>query len=65
MSYDLNVFIPTNAFGVRRLNNIGKSGWMMPVIIIPITGFLWLIVFYAVDNKKEGIVGENILKRFY
>jgi len=50
--YGLDVFIPTNAVGVRRLKDIGKSGWMMPVIIIPIAGFKWLIVLYAVDNQK-------------
>ena len=52
MLYGLDVFIPTNAVEVRRLNDIGKSGWMMLVIIIHITGFIWLIVLYAVDNQK-------------
>ena len=50
--YGLGVFIPTIAVGIRRLHDIGKSGWMMLVIIIPIAGFIWLIVLYATDSQK-------------
>ena len=50
--YGLAVFIPTIAVGIRRLHDIGKSGWMMLVIIIPIAGFIWLIVLYATDSQK-------------
>ena len=52
MLYDLDLFIPTNAVGIRRLNEIGKSGWMMLVIIIHITDFIWLIVFNARNSCK-------------
>ena len=52
MLYDLDLFIPTNAVGVRRLNKNGKSGGMMLVSIVHITGFIWLIVFNARDSQK-------------
>ena len=50
--YGLGVFIPTIAVGIRRLHDIGKSGWMMLVILIPIAGFIWLIVLFAADSQK-------------
>jgi uncharacterized membrane protein YhaH (DUF805 family) len=50
--YGLAVFIPTIAVGIRRLHDIGKSGWMMLVILIPIAGFIWLIVLFATDSQK-------------
>ena len=52
MLFGLDVFIPTNAVGVRRPSENGKGGWMMLVIIIPIAGFIWLIVFNARDSQK-------------
>ena len=50
--YGLGVFIPTIAVGIRRLHDIGKSGWMMLVSIIPIAGIIWLIVLFATDSQK-------------
>ncbi len=48
-------FIPTLAVAIRRLHDIGKSGWMILIAFIPIIGFIWLIVLYA----TEGTYGEN------
>ena len=53
--YSLVVLIPSIAVGVRRLHDIGKSGWMLLVVFIPIVGFIWLIVLLATDSTP----GEN------
>ena len=53
--YGLFVFIPGLAVSIRRLHDIGKSGWMILIAFIPIIGFIWLIVLYA----TEGTYGEN------
>ncbi len=53
--YSLVVFIPGIAVGVRRLHDIGKSGWMLLVAFIPIVGVIWLIVLLATDSTP----GEN------
>ena len=53
--YGLIVLIPGLAVSVRRLHDVGKSGWMMFVILIPIVGAIWLIVLMATD----GTPGEN------
>lgn len=48
--YSLAVFIPSIAVGVRRLHDIGKSGWMILISLIPLIGWIWLIVLFATDS---------------
>ncbi|MFT5724918.1 MAG: uncharacterized membrane protein YhaH (DUF805 family) [Bacteroidia bacterium] len=48
--YALGVLIPSLAVGVRRLHDIGKSGWMILVGLIPFVGIIWLIVLLATDS---------------
>ncbi len=53
--YALAVLLPSLAVGVRRLHDIGKSGWMLLVVLIPIIGAIWLIILFA----TEGAHGSN------
>lgn len=53
--YGLAVLIPSIAVSVRRLHDIGKSGWMLLVGFIPVIGFIWLIILLATDS----ISGSN------
>lgn len=53
--YAFGTFVPGLAVSVRRLHDIGKSGWMMLVGLIPIIGSIWLIVLMC----SEGTQGEN------
>jgi uncharacterized membrane protein YhaH (DUF805 family) len=53
--YSLAVLIPGLAVGVRRLHDIGNSGWMMLVGLIPLIGPIWLLILMATD----GNVGTN------
>lgn len=53
--YGLAIIIPGIAVGVRRLHDIGKSGWMLLIAIIPLIGFIWLIVLFA----TSGDYGDN------
>jgi uncharacterized membrane protein YhaH (DUF805 family) len=53
--YWLAMFIPGLSAGVRRLHDVGKSGWMYLVILIPLAGAIWLIVLWA----KESQPGDN------
>jgi uncharacterized membrane protein YhaH (DUF805 family) len=34
---------------VRRMHDIGKSGWMMLLMIIPLVGFVLVIMWFVVD----------------
>ena len=53
--YTLAVFIPGLAVVVRRLHDVGKSGWMMLIALIPLIGAIWLLVLMLTD----GNFGEN------
>ena len=47
--------IPGLAVAVRRLHDVGKSGWFFLIALIPIIGSIWLLVLMATDS----IHGEN------
>lgn len=51
----LGLFIPSIAVSVRRLHDIGKSGWMLLIILIPIVGAIWLLILAVKDSNS----GEN------
>ena len=53
--YTLAVFIPGLAVVVRRLHDVGKSGWMMLIALIPLIGAIWLLVLMLTDSN----FGEN------
>ena len=55
LTYLLIVLIPGIAVTVRRLHDIGKSGWMFFIPLIPIVGPVWMILLMA----TEGVPGEN------
>ena len=58
--YALAMFIPGLAVGVRRLHDVGKSGWMMFIALIPLIGAIWLIVLMVTDsNSGENQYGQN------
>lgn len=48
----LATFIPMLAAGVRRLHDVGKSGWMLLITLIPIIGTIWLIVLLASPSQE-------------
>lgn len=58
--YVLVLFIPGLAVAVRRLHDIGKSGWMLLITLIPLIGVIWLLVLLLTDsNSEENLYGEN------
>lgn len=58
--YSLAMFIPGIAVAVRRLHDVGKSGWMFFIILIPLIGAIWLLVLLFTDsNKGENKYGPN------
>lgn len=55
MIYGLAVLIPGLAVSVRRLHDVGKSGWFILIGLIPLIGAIWLLVLYC----TEGTPGRN------
>jgi uncharacterized membrane protein YhaH (DUF805 family) len=53
--YVLAVLVPSLAVVVRRLHDIGKSGWWIFISLIPLIGGIWLLVLLVTDSQP----GEN------
>lgn len=53
--YILAVALPGLAVFVRRLHDIGKSGSLIFISLIPVIGIIWLLVLLA----KPGTEGSN------
>jgi uncharacterized membrane protein YhaH (DUF805 family) len=47
----LALFLPSLAVSARRLHDIGKSGWWQLLAIIPIIGWIMVIIWYCTDTK--------------
>ena len=58
--YSVAVFIPSLAVGVRRIHDIGKSAWWILLFLIPVIGWIWLIILFVQDSQPgENQWGEN------
>ncbi len=53
--YMVAMIIPGIAVSLRRLHDIGKSGWWFLIAFIPVIGGIWLLVLVCTD----GTPGEN------
>ena len=53
--YALTVMIPSLALVVRRLHDVGKSGWWFFIGLIPLIGGIWLLVLVLTDSQP----GDN------
>lgn len=45
------LLVPSLAVSVRRLHDVGKSGWMFLLGIIPIVGPIILLVWFCTDSQ--------------
>lgn len=56
----LAILVPGLAVAVRRLHDIGKSGWNLLFALIPLVGAILLIVWYCKDSQPgANQYGEN------
>jgi uncharacterized membrane protein YhaH (DUF805 family) len=53
--YVIPIIIPGLAVTVRRLHDVGKSGWFYFIILIPLVGAIWLLILFC----TEGVAGLN------
>ena len=52
---DLLLILPALAVAVRRLHDIDKSGWWLLIGLIPLVGWVFLIVWHC----TKGTLGAN------
>ncbi|MFZ4483725.1 MAG: DUF805 domain-containing protein [Chthoniobacterales bacterium] len=58
--YSLAVLLPGIALGIRRLHDIGKSGWWLLIALVPLIGAIVLLVFACTDSQPgENAYGPN------
>jgi uncharacterized protein (TIGR02145 family) len=58
--YYFFIFIPSLAVLVRRLHDVGKSGWFILISIIPFVGAIWLMVLLLKDSDiADNAYGSN------
>ncbi len=55
MLISLVLILPSIAVGVRRLHDIDRTGWWLLIGLIPLVGFIVLIIFLT----KQGTAGQN------
>src|SRR4051812_1615154 len=48
--YAILVLLPSIAVGVRRMHDIDKSGWWLLLLLIPIIGWIILLVLACLDS---------------
>ncbi len=53
--YLLGTLLPSLGVAIRRLHDTGRSGWWILIGLVPVVGWIVLIVFYVL----EGTPGEN------
>lgn len=55
----LALLLPSLAVSVRRLHDTGRSGWMLLIAIIPLVGFILLLVWMCQDSQGTNQYGAS------
>ena len=50
--FTITMIVPFLAVGVRRLHDIGKSGWTLLIGLIPLIGSIWLLALMVIDGDQ-------------
>ncbi|MDL2256900.1 DUF805 domain-containing protein [Bacteroidales bacterium OttesenSCG-928-I14] len=51
--YQSMILLPSMAVAIRRLHDVGKSGWMLLISFIPLIGGIWLLVLFLSAGQQE------------
>lgn len=58
--YDLGTILPGVTVGVRRLHDIGRSGWWLFLAFLPLIGAIVLLIWFARDSDpRTNMYGPN------
>ena len=52
------VLLPLLAVGTRRLRDVGKSGWWMFYLLVPVGGLVILAWFWAMPGTEQSAASE-------
>ena len=51
--YALATIIPNLAVSVRRMHDVGKSGWMIFITLIPLIGQIWFLILTLTEGDRH------------
>jgi uncharacterized membrane protein YhaH (DUF805 family) len=58
--YSLFIFIPSLAVTVRRLHDTNRSGWWILIGLVPLVGWIFLLIFMIQDSTPgKNFYGPN------
>jgi uncharacterized membrane protein YhaH (DUF805 family) len=52
ITFALATLLPGLAVTVRRLHDVGKSGWFYFIVLIPFIGSIWLLVLFCTEGDQ-------------
>lgn len=52
--FTLGTLLPSIAAAARRLHDTNRSGWWQLIVLVPVVGFIVLVVLLAQEGKVEG-----------
>ena len=55
----LALLLPNLGVGARRLHDTGRSGWWLLIGLVPLIGWIVLIVFFVQDSQPDNQYGPN------
>ena len=55
----LALFLPSLAVGIRRLHDTSRTGWWVLIGLVPIIGWIVLLVFYVQDSHGDNEYGPS------
>jgi uncharacterized membrane protein YhaH (DUF805 family) len=50
--YGLAVLLPSIGVAIRRLHDTNRTGWWLLVVLIPVVGWIWIIVLLALAGDS-------------
>ena len=53
--FSLATILPSITVAIRRLHDLGRTGWWLLIVFVPIVGWIVLIVFFV----SKGTDGDN------
>lgn len=58
--YSLAVLIPGLALEIRRLHDVNKSGWYLFMALIPLVGWIFVLVAYCSKSVEPNNYGTQL-----
>jgi uncharacterized membrane protein YhaH (DUF805 family) len=58
MAFNVATILPSLAAGARRLHDTDRSGWWQLLFLVPLLGWIVLIVFWVQESRPNRYAGS-------